>query len=110
MNTCLNYQRDHKVDRLVAIHGDYSLFDNVPAAENVEDMVLSRSYGETVQMGIRSLNENYRIALALRYTEGLSYEQIAQVLNQPLGTVKSTISRGRNQLRAYLVKNNVLEG
>jgi RNA polymerase sigma-70 factor (ECF subfamily) len=48
---------------------------------------------------VAGLPERYRSALILRYMEGLKLEEVASVLNQPLGTVKSNVHRAVNALR-----------
>lgn len=58
-----------------------------------------------VEQGLRTLPEEYRSVLVLREVHQLSYDEIAQSLHLDLGTVKSRISRGRKQLRAWLVRN-----
>jgi RNA polymerase sigma-70 factor (ECF subfamily) len=55
-----------------------------------------------VRRAVASLPEKYRSALVLRDIEGLEYEQIAEILRLPLGTVKSRINRARNLLREKL--------
>jgi RNA polymerase sigma-70 factor, ECF subfamily len=58
--------------------------------------------GETqalIEEAMASLSTNYRAALVLREVEGLSYEEIAAILEISLGTVKSRILRGREALR-----------
>ena len=59
----------------------------------------------TVEQGLRALQPEYRAVLILRELHQLSYDEIAQSLGLDLGTVKSRISRGRKQLRAYLIKH-----
>ena len=49
------------------------------------------------------MSPNYRAAVVLREVEGLSYEEISEVLEVSLGTVKSRILRGRESLRKHLV-------
>ncbi len=51
---------------------------------------------------IRSLAPEFRDAIVLREIEGLSYQEIAQVLNIPRGTVESRLHRGRAELRRKL--------
>ncbi len=51
----------------------------------------------------------YRSALTLRDMQGLSYEEIAQVLNISVGTVESRIFRGRRMLKEILMKKGVLK-
>ena len=52
---------------------------------------------------VAGLPERYRAPLILRYVEGLRLEEVAKVLKQPVGTVKSNVHRGVNALREALV-------
>ena len=61
--------------------------------------------GETegrLQSALAQVAEEYRMALLLRHQEGLRYDEIAKVLDVPLGTVKARIHRGRAQLARLL--------
>ena len=58
-----------------------------------------RSYLHNV---IENLDENYRLLVSLRYQNELSYEEIANMLNLPLGTVKTGLFRAKEQLRRAL--------
>lgn len=49
---------------------------------------------------LESLPNRYRLPVALRYVEGLSYSELAETLNRPLGSVKSDVHRGTALLRA----------
>jgi RNA polymerase sigma-70 factor (ECF subfamily) len=49
---------------------------------------------------LATLPERYRLAVALRHVEGLSYEELSQTLKRPLGSVKSDVHRGIALLRA----------
>jgi RNA polymerase sigma-70 factor (ECF subfamily) len=55
-----------------------------------------------VQKAIECLPGRYRVAIVLRHMEGLDYDEIAQIMNLPLGTVKTFMHRGREQLREIL--------
>jgi RNA polymerase sigma-70 factor (ECF subfamily) len=72
------------------------LFDN--PARGFESREL-RSY---LHNAIESLDENYRLLISLRYQNELSYEEIANMLNLPLGTVKTGLFRAKEQLRRTL--------
>jgi len=54
---------------------------------------------------LEQLEEGYRVPLTLFYLQELSYKEIANVLDLPIGTVMSRLSRGKDQLRAYLTEN-----
>lgn len=56
---------------------------------------------------LATLPEQYRIAVSLYYFEELSYREIADLLNQPMGTVKSNLHRGVRLLREALVKQGL---
>lgn len=58
--------------------------------------------GEEVERALAGLPEPFRVAVILRDVEELSYDEIARVLDIPIGTVMSRIHRGRGQLRAAL--------
>ena len=57
---------------------------------------------DCIRRAVRQLPEEYRAALLLRETGGLSYDEIAAALGVPKGTVKSRIARARLQLQKTL--------
>jgi RNA polymerase sigma-70 factor (ECF subfamily) len=71
-------------------------------AESPLDAVTSRELGSQIEQAIARLRPEYRSCILLRHVEGHSYEEIAQMLELPLGTVKTYIHRARNELRGYL--------
>jgi len=67
-----------------------------------EGVLMSRQIGAAVQAAVEALPEELRIAITLREIEGLSYEEIATVMNCPIGTVRSRIFRAREAIAARL--------
>ncbi|MBS1188949.1 MAG: rpoE [Rhodocyclaceae bacterium] len=67
-----------------------------------ESVLLSKQIGETVNSAMDALPEELRVAIVLREIEGLSYEEIAQIMNCPIGTVRSRIFRAREAVAAKL--------
>lgn len=59
--------------------------------------------GRALEEAVSRLRPEYREVIVLRHQEGLAYEEIAEVTNLPLGTVKTYIHRARKELAAYLV-------
>ena len=66
------------------------------------DELASREIQETVQRALGEVPAAFRAAVILRDLEGLSYEEVAEVLDVSVGTVKSRILRGRRLLREIL--------
>jgi RNA polymerase sigma-70 factor (ECF subfamily) len=67
-----------------------------------ENEMMSRQVAETVNQTLESLPEELRSAITLREIEGLSYEDIANIMNCPIGTVRSRIFRAREAIAAKL--------
>jgi RNA polymerase sigma-70 factor (ECF subfamily) len=71
-------------------------------ARGPEDLAVAADEGRRVAAGLATLPAAFREAVVLRDIEGLSYEEIAEVLGVRIGTVRSRIARGRDQLRTFL--------
>jgi len=74
-----------------------------PPAESPETMLLRASFNIELKRALDALPEAFREAVWLRDVEELSYQEIADVLSIPIGTVMSRIARGRRQLHDLLV-------
>jgi len=67
-----------------------------------EDELASKQVAETVNQTLGELPEELRTAITLREIEGLSYEDIANIMNCPIGTVRSRIFRAREAIASKL--------
>jgi len=67
-----------------------------------ENQMMSRQIAETVNQTLQELPEELRTAITLREIDGLSYEEIAQIMNCPIGTVRSRIFRAREAIAEKL--------
>jgi RNA polymerase sigma-70 factor (ECF subfamily) len=63
---------------------------------------------DRVEAALRQLPEAFRTVVILREIEGFAYEEISEILNVNLGTIKSRLTRGRSALRALLVNKSVI--
>jgi len=70
--------------------------------ETQYERVLRNEQIEAVQKALAQVKESFRTAVVMRDIQGLSYEEIAEILEISLGTVKSRILRGREELRRKL--------
>jgi len=67
-----------------------------------ERILMSKQIGSTVNAAMAVLPEDLRTAITLREIEGLSYEEIAQIMDCPIGTVRSRIFRAREAIAEKL--------
>ena len=70
--------------------------------ESPLDVVEARELGGVIEAAINQLRPEYRSCILLRHVEGRAYEEIAEILGLPLGTVKTYIHRARTELRVAL--------
>ena len=70
--------------------------------ETPESVLAAKEIGEAVNAALEALPNDLKQALTLREIEGLSYEEIADVMNCPLGTVRSRIFRAREAVSARI--------
>ncbi len=70
--------------------------------ETPDAVLASKQIAAAVNSAIESLSEDLRQAITLREIEGLSYEEIAELMNCPIGTVRSRIFRAREAIAARL--------
>ena len=71
--------------------------DPEPGQEIQTDIV-----NKIIRNAVDQLSEKFKIVIVLRDIQGLSYEDISEIINVPIGTVKSRINRARLQLQVEL--------
>jgi RNA polymerase sigma-70 factor (ECF subfamily) len=76
--------------------------DNLTDNNTPESLLASREIADSVNETIKALPAELRTAIVLREIEGLSYEEIAQAMGCPIGTVRSRIFRAREAIAAKL--------
>jgi RNA polymerase sigma-70 factor (ECF subfamily) len=82
---------------------DAPRLENEPSDAATPDAVLaSKQIAAAVNFAVEALSEELRQAITLREIEGLSYEEIAALMNCPIGTVRSRIFRAREAIAARL--------
>jgi RNA polymerase sigma-70 factor (ECF subfamily) len=92
------------VHLLDAPNGQAVIPDKTPESDP-ETLVASKEVIDYLQEQIQALSGQYQILLLLRHREGCSYAEIAQIMDLPLGTVKTGIHRARKQLKEALVQD-----
>ena len=88
--------------RIESIDACAALADIPDYSSDPADQVLSRELDGHLQKALDALSPDFRTAVVLCDIEGLSYEEIAEIMRCSLGTVRSRVHRGRKQLRRLL--------
>lgn len=87
---------------------DSPAFDRADDGETPDEVALRHELAATIEAGLAQLPAEQRIVVILSDIQGLAYEEIAQVTESNLGTVKSRLSRGRARLRTILRAGELL--
>ena len=103
-NYCIDHYRARKREREVLVE-DLVAFDRAPASSgNPYRALEDRDRRSFLRRGLELLPEKLREAVVLRDLRGLSYQEMADRLQLPEGTVKSRINRGREELGRLLLR------
>lgn len=76
----------------------YAEGDLLRHTDTPEHMMMSKQIADTVNLAMERLPDDLRTAITLREIEGMSYEEIAQAMDCPIGTVRSRIFRARDAI------------
>lgn len=110
VNTCIDEMRKRKNKNTISIdeklEGDENSFQKEirDTGETPEDIILRKEKDKEIIEALDNLSEEHKIVIVLREIQGFSYEEIAESTDLSLGTVKSRISRARNQLKLEILK------
>ncbi len=103
VNTAKNHlaaQRRRPIDVELDLQDpeQYDLHARLKETDTPEALSISREMKETVEQAIQSLPDDLRTAIILRELDGMSYEEIAETMECPVGTVRSRIFRARDAI------------
>ena len=106
-NTCIDFfrkrkLRTHSMDQTIRYKDDEIKTEYADTERTADKDLLAREKTKLIKQAIESLPEKYKTAIKLRHHEEMSYEDIAQLLDLPLGTVKARIFRAREMLKKTL--------
>ena len=107
-NACVDLLRRESRHRTAAgpsLNDEEVYLDVADSAPSPHAIAESNELKQQIEEGLRTLSPEHREVLILREIHQLSYDEIAQALSLDSGTVKSRISRGRKQLRNFLLKS-----
>lgn len=113
VNTCIDEYRKKKRK----VYNTFSLDEPVESESNSierqiedksmtpEEIIMQNETVDEMRVAIQQLKEDHRIIIILRDIKGYAYEEIANILDCSVGTVKSRLSRARNGLKKIIVEN-----
>lgn len=109
INLCRDWGRTRKTIPFAQFatdgDSDESLVEGVPDEEpGALEMLEQEELRDTLREAVMALPEKYRVPITLYYNEGLTYEEIAAVLNLPINTVRTHLLRGKERLRHVLIE------
>ena len=107
-NACVDLLRRESRHRTAAgpsLDDEGVYLDVADSAPSPHAIAESNELKQQIEEGLRALSPEHREVLILREIHQLSYDEIAQALSLDSGTVRSRISRGRKQLRNFLLKS-----
>ena len=103
-NACVDLLRKEGRHQGPSLDDETVAADMADPAPTPEKAAEHKELRAQIEAGLQALTPEHREVLILRELQQLSYDEIADALSLDLGTVKSRISRGRRQLRDFLIK------
>ena len=109
-NTCIDEIRKRKGKQTYSLEEDLESEDGsmqrqvADDGDTPEESLMRKEQKSEILRALDTLSEEHKAAIILRDVKGMSYEEIAEILDLSLGTVKSRINRARNQLKTEILK------
>jgi RNA polymerase sigma-70 factor (ECF subfamily) len=110
-NLYINRYRQRQRGPQLGSLDDEGMIEPMSIESEIPDRVLfDNTVGAEIEEALAKVPEDFRMAVILSDIEDLSYQEIADVMNVPIGTVRSRIARGRSMLRKSLEDYALKEG
>ena len=109
-NTCIDEMRKRKGKQTYSLEEELESEDGsmqrqiADESDTPEESLLREEQKSEILQALDTLSEEHKAAIILRDVKGLAYEEIAEILELSLGTVKSRINRARNRLKNEILK------
>ncbi len=111
-NLCIDHLRKRRIETypmdapMDGSDGEYARQYESPGP-TPETQMIRKEQMDTLEKAVEALPQHYRMIILLRHQENLSYDEIAETLDIPLGTVKARIHRAREMLKDRLRKEDI---
>lgn len=101
-NTELRKRKQRKITLLSQFTDDDKTYDLPSNDPELGQAIQTDIVNKIIRTAVDKLSEKFKVVIVLRDIQGLSYEDISEIINVPIGTVKSRINRARLQLQLEL--------
>ena len=104
-NTAKNYlkskkrKKEYSESELFSVDTENLDIFDIPGEDSPEEILIANNLRDVILESLSNLPEDIRTAVSLREFEGLTYEEISKVIGCPIGTVRSRIFRGREEIQ-----------
>jgi RNA polymerase sigma-70 factor (ECF subfamily) len=89
---------------------EYDFFDNIAVNDDPEERTLKEELKSYIKTFVNALPDKLRLVLILREIDEMSYEEISEILDIPVGTVRSRLFNARQLLKERLIKQGLADG
>lgn len=111
LNLALNhFERAKRVMDVESEEDETSFFERIPDGESPEELLVKEELKRYVRMYVDSLPDKLRVVVVLREIEDMSYEEIAEMTNIPIGTVRSRLFNARQIIKDRLINQGLADG
>jgi len=98
----------YSIDVPIETNNDEITREIIDDCESIEDKIERKELRGCIEAALKTVSYDHQVMIILRDVQGMSYEEIGQILKCPPGTVKSRINRARNALKEILINKKEL--
>lgn len=111
LNLALNhFERAKRVMDVENEEDETSFFERIPDGESPEELIVKEELKRYVRRYVDALPDKLRVVVVLREIEDMSYEEIAEMMNIPIGTVRSRLFNARQMIKDRLINQGLVDG
>ena len=105
-NQAINFMKNNKQSVKIDIENDDEFVDWLVADTNIEKETIKLHFNDFIQTVLQKLKPEYKEVLVLKFFEDKEYSEISDILQKPMGTVATLLSRAKIQFKKIYEKEN----
>ncbi|PLX71729.1 MAG: RNA polymerase subunit sigma-70 [Denitrovibrio sp.] len=111
LNLALNhFERAKRIMDVENEEDETSFFERIPDGESPEELLVKEELKRYVRHYVDALPDKLRVVIVLREIEDMSYEEISEMMNIPIGTVRSRLFNARQMIKDRLINQGLADG